>query len=224
MEMYGYEFIRESDLTHHGIKGQKWGVRRFQNDDGTWTTAGKNRYDTRADKREAAKNRHIDAIGKSRTRLGKWYHNERAFQNQVRENVNRDKASANSLSEKIGARVGYGKSASILDASEDYFARQKAYRTTKLGKHLSGVHEYNTHNLGTGSERVYQSKGTINKAKNIVKSTFATDVKTIVGRKTKSGELIATSMLQQYTKVNLSTIADIGYLGKKVLTSKKQSH
>lgn len=44
MEMYGYEFIRESDLTHHGIKGQKWGQRRFQNEDGTWTAAGKERY------------------------------------------------------------------------------------------------------------------------------------------------------------------------------------
>ena len=31
-------------LAHHGIKGQKWGVRRFQNADGTWTDAGKNRY------------------------------------------------------------------------------------------------------------------------------------------------------------------------------------
>lgn len=44
MELYGYEFIRESDLAHHGIKGQKWGVRRFQNEDGSLTSAGKNRY------------------------------------------------------------------------------------------------------------------------------------------------------------------------------------
>ena len=27
-------------LVHHGIKGQKWGIRRFQNEDGTLTKAG----------------------------------------------------------------------------------------------------------------------------------------------------------------------------------------
>lgn len=31
-------------LIHHGIKGQKWGVRRFQNEDGSLTNAGKKRY------------------------------------------------------------------------------------------------------------------------------------------------------------------------------------
>lgn len=44
MNLYGYEILREDDLMHHGIKGQKWGIRRFQNEDGTWTGAGKKRY------------------------------------------------------------------------------------------------------------------------------------------------------------------------------------
>ena len=29
------------ELYHHGIKGQKWGVRRYQNKDGSLTAAGK---------------------------------------------------------------------------------------------------------------------------------------------------------------------------------------
>lgn len=34
----------ESHLAHHGVKGMKWGVRRYQNEDGTLTKLGKRRY------------------------------------------------------------------------------------------------------------------------------------------------------------------------------------
>lgn len=37
-------FIGEDELRHWGIKGMKWGVRRYQNADGTLTAAGKKRY------------------------------------------------------------------------------------------------------------------------------------------------------------------------------------
>lgn len=36
---------RSDCLMHYGVKGQKWGIRRFQNPDGTLTEAGKRRYD-----------------------------------------------------------------------------------------------------------------------------------------------------------------------------------
>lgn len=37
----------DEPLQHHGIMGQKWGVRRFQNSDGSLTSAGKKRYGSR---------------------------------------------------------------------------------------------------------------------------------------------------------------------------------
>lgn len=36
----------EKELLHWGIKGMKWGVRRYQNKDGTLTPAGKKRYNS----------------------------------------------------------------------------------------------------------------------------------------------------------------------------------
>ena len=36
--------MQSEELAHHGILGQKWGVRRFQNKDGSLTAAGRQRY------------------------------------------------------------------------------------------------------------------------------------------------------------------------------------
>ena len=58
--MTSHSYIKTNVLRHHGIKGQKWGVRRFQNKDGSLTSAGKKRYrDDDIVIKKGTKQRHI---------------------------------------------------------------------------------------------------------------------------------------------------------------------
>lgn len=72
MSNYRYEPV----LVHHGIKGQKWGVRRFQNEDGSLTPKGEARYKKEIDKLytkatrqtnsgKAVRDRYINAYNKA---------------------------------------------------------------------------------------------------------------------------------------------------------------
>lgn len=53
----------ENELMHWGIKGMKWGIRRYQNKDGSLTPAGKKRYD-----KEMAKLKEEEKIAKNKLR------------------------------------------------------------------------------------------------------------------------------------------------------------
>ena len=56
-------YVCSNELYHHGIKGQKWGVRRYQNDDGTWTEAGKKRYGVASSGNENKKKKMKFSVG-----------------------------------------------------------------------------------------------------------------------------------------------------------------
>lgn len=57
----------DNSMTHHGIKGQQWGRRRYQNSDGSLTELGKKRYKTyEENKKNGLKTRRkCISIGKS---------------------------------------------------------------------------------------------------------------------------------------------------------------
>ena len=63
-------FIESTELMHYGIKGQKWGVRRYQNKDGSLTAAGKKRYDSLTSAADKAK-RFSDMARKDSERFNK---------------------------------------------------------------------------------------------------------------------------------------------------------
>ena len=60
-------FLEHSFLAHHGIVGMKWGVRRYQNPDGSLTAAGRVRYGSKS------KYDHDD-LGRSKS---KWLNKEK---------------------------------------------------------------------------------------------------------------------------------------------------
>lgn len=98
-------------LAHHGILGQKWGVRRYQNADGTWTEAGKKRYskdikrDLKRQNREAssAQFKAQQNRGSGAEATSKIYKNQREVLKKIHNELDNseEKARFNKASEEL---------------------------------------------------------------------------------------------------------------------------
>lgn len=138
-------------LQHHGILGMKWGVRRYQNEDGSLTSAGKKRYsaDISANHQKTRKNRVDDADLKDPNR---W----------VREDISRSKAIADSGKQltrelqSINRALPSRKSSNKMDLSgmTDKELRDKINREL-LEKQYNDM--FNTQKTSKGREYVTQT-------------------------------------------------------------------
>ncbi len=138
-------FYWSDELYHHGILGQKWGVRRYQNPDGSMTEAGKKRY-LRNGKNEVTKS---DAYNKAKERLAKTdikpkdMHDDK-HRKETKEHVNgilKDTKKDRQI-KNYGATIGSYVKAALIEAmagskaSDQYMARTFA-RNGRLSRRNS---------------------------------------------------------------------------------------
>lgn len=106
-----YVLTTNGELFHWGVKGMKWGVRRYQNKDGSLTPRGRKRQkELTADEKERAsrkadlKNRRTmsDADLKKKIERLKM---EKEFKNLTNEDINSGKTFVNEVMSSAGKKV-----------------------------------------------------------------------------------------------------------------------
>ena len=97
-------------LSHHGIKGQKWGVRRYQNEDGTLTAEGKKRY-SEADtwSKEESRTLSNEELDRRNTRMQK----EQQYRNNI-DNRHPTKKEVSGAAKKIFVSTAIGAASAAM--------------------------------------------------------------------------------------------------------------
>ena len=124
---------RQGELYHHGIKGQKWGVRRFQNKDGSLTPAGRKRYDgdntnTSRVKEKKQKNYKIPE--------NKSLHRLKLEEKYMKNGMTREQAEQ-AAAKRIRTEKFVATAAAVTVASAVAYAKYKGYTSDKIIKENS---------------------------------------------------------------------------------------
>lgn len=126
--------IDEDYLAHHGILGQKWGIRRFQNDDGTLTPLGRKRYGVKTyNELSASQKRDIEKRdAELRTRQETDYQNKMLAKQQKREyKLEKQKLKNEAAENKSAERVEKAEIESAREERLQAETNEKAQKTVK---------------------------------------------------------------------------------------------
>lgn len=95
-----------TELYHFGIKGMKWGVRRYQNSDGSLTPAGRKRYDkqVRVSRKADVKNRRTLSDSEIEQKI-KRLESEKKLKNLTEEDLSPGRKAASDILKSAGNKV-----------------------------------------------------------------------------------------------------------------------
>ena len=92
----------ENELYHHGIKGQRWGYRRFQNEDGTLTAAGKNKEYKKSLKTDKKIRRNLESKAYDSARFANAYSKKsKSYSKKYEKAVLKDPTKSSSKTQRI---------------------------------------------------------------------------------------------------------------------------